>query len=170
MLTCLVAAAPGGGAARSSAAGRPSCNVTPGQPAHGLGPFGGYVVGRGPVYPVFDVSPSYVPGASAVVHYGPAIVDGLHYAKVLFIVRPTLHESFVLSGESADGRRIMAFMGGDGSARRTLHVRGSELGGHGPFGGWDAISSGILVDGPGCYNLRVGLPNRSYAVSFRAAA
>jgi len=170
MLACLLAAAPGGSAERPAAASAASCRVTGGQPAEALGPFGGYVVGHGPVYPVFEMSPSYDPGASAVVHYGGAIVDGLHYAKVDFIVSPTLRTPFVLSGESADGHRLMAFVGGNGVAHRTLHVSPARLQGHGPFGGWDAISSGVLVDGPGCYRLGVGLPDRSYSVSFRAAA
>jgi hypothetical protein len=169
MLACLLAAAPGGSAARPAPASAASCRVTAGRPAQELGPFGGYVVGRGPVYPVFEVSPSYEPGASGVVHYGRAIVDGLHYAKVLFIIRPTLHTPFVLSGGSADGHSIMAFMGGDGVPHRTLHVVPTDLQGHGPFSGWESVSSGVLVDGPGCYRLAVGMPARSYAVSFRAA-
>jgi hypothetical protein len=169
MLACLLAAAPGGGVERPASASAASCKVTAGRPAQELGPFGGYVIGRGPVYPVFEVSPSYEPGATGVVHYGHAVVDGLHYAKVQFIVSPTLRTPFVLSGESADGRRLMAFVGRDGIARRTLHVAAAQLQGHGPFGGWEAISSGVLVDGPGCYRLGVGLPSRSYSVSFRAA-
>src|SRR5262249_45638902 len=155
-------------AERPAAARAASCRVTAGQPAEALGPYGGYVVGRGPVYPVFEMSPAYDPGASAVVHYGHAILDGLHLAKMEFIVSPVLRTPFVLSGERADGHGIVAFVGGDGEAHRTLHVAPAQLQGHGPFGGWEAISSGVLVDGPGCYRLGVGLPRRSYAVSFRA--
>jgi len=169
MLACLLAAAPGGSGARPSAASAASCRASAGRLAQELGPFGGLVIGRGPVYPVFEVSPSYEPGASGVVHYGHAIVDGLHYARLHFIVSPTLRTPFVLSGESTDGHSIMAFMGGDGVAHRTLHLAPAELQGHGPFGGWETVSSGVLVDGPGCYRLAVGMPKRSYAVSFRAA-
>ena len=56
---CSLGGASGGGGAVPAVV---ACAATLGRPAKALGaPVGGFAVGRGPVYAVFDVIPRYVP-------------------------------------------------------------------------------------------------------------
>ena len=146
-----------------------ACAATLGRPAKALGaPVGGFAVGRGPVYAVFDVIPRYVPTTTgSVVHYGNVSVHGFDYVKVLWLVPPGKDVTAEISGERLPAGPPARFVGA--GARLVLRPASDQSTG---FVGWRSTSSGVLLPGAGCYQLNVKLSHggtgSSASVEFRA--
>jgi hypothetical protein len=140
------------------------CVRTAGRLARKIGaPVGGYAIGTGPLYPVFDVSPAYRPDSStSVIHYGTVKVRGLDYVKVLWLVKPSHRTATIITGQRRSPTAPVEFVG----AGSHLLIPGatSSTG----FAGWGTTSSGVLLPGHGCYTFHIHLQTRTRQVTFYA--
>lgn len=109
--------------------------------------------------PAATLTPSRTIG---VIHYGPTVDHGRHYAKTLWIIGPTVHSRLLVTGSKVgDPSSPVRFALSQSRSTPVLHLQGHSS--------WADESSGLLFPGPGCYALRVQLPGRSYTITFRTA-
>ncbi len=122
----------------------------------------GLAFGAGPVYAV--------PGGPTIV-LGTKAPDASYTVKVLWLASPDYKGGALIRGARLDAAGEVTFADGAKSLRFGLDT-GTTVGDatQGSALGWRYLRSEVRLPADGCYGFQIDLPDRTIAVTLRAAA
>lgn len=126
---------------------RPSADYDParGRPGQPPEAVGGYVIGRGPVFPI-------VTNKDGTLYMSDTRTYGTWYLfKVLWIAAPQYDGPVLVRGRQVDGRHRIRFgLGASPSGEFQFRSRYSF-----EASGWRQRSSAVRIDAPGCFAFQI---------------
>jgi hypothetical protein len=112
--------------------------------------FGGWGIGRGPVYPGLGSQSGLIFATPDTQYGGPWFG-----AKVFWYVLPSYRGPVLIRGRRLDGSESMRFNGGKLPAPELRIAPGETVSWAGQPAGSRGLASGVRVTAPGCYAFQI---------------